>query len=178
MSKEHKRALMALLAAGLGGVVGALATRWLERAGLKRTLAAIGVTAVGGITAALTKGPVRAAAVGMAASGAGQLASTWFAALEARIGADKTSPGKAASASGSRPATRLEDVVDRAVRRRSLDEVHSSSPTRDVTSSAPEPTRSTTEERPPVDAARAAACIRVRLAGLPEGSRSVSGVPC
>ncbi len=85
MKRKHKQLIKHLVAASLGGVLGALTTSWLGRAGLKRSLAAIGVTAVGTITAGLTRGTVRAGATGVAAAAAGSLAATWFAALDARI---------------------------------------------------------------------------------------------
>lgn len=83
MTRKQKQALIDLLAASLGGVAGALATRWLEKAGLRRAVAAVGVTAAGGVAAAFTKGVVRAAAGGVAAGGAGQLIATWFGARPA-----------------------------------------------------------------------------------------------
>ncbi len=114
MTRKQKQALIDLLAASLGGVAGALATRWLEKAGLRRSVAAVGVTAAGGVAAAFTKGVVRAAAGGVAAGGAGQLVSTWFAALDRRI--------DGAVREGTAPTGRnfadFDAAIDRAFRRR------------------------------------------------------------
>lgn len=119
MTRKQKQALIDLLAASLGGVAGALATQWLEKAGLRRTVAAVGVTAAGGVAAAFTKGVVRAAAGGVAAGGAGQLVATWFAALDKRIEGGATSAGEATEETPiGRNFADFDAAIDRAFRRR------------------------------------------------------------
>lgn len=73
-----------VLAAIAGGAGGALVGGVMVRAGVKPTTAAVMVTTAGAVGAAATKGPLRAAAFGCAAAGAGQLALGWLANREAK----------------------------------------------------------------------------------------------
>ncbi len=85
MTRMRKKAIVETLAALLGGAAGALVAYWLERLGVKPQMAAAGVAIAGAVGAAATTGVVRHAAAGAAAAGAGQLAVSWFRALDRRI---------------------------------------------------------------------------------------------
>lgn len=114
MTKQQKQALIDLLAASLGGVVGAVATTLLQRAGVKRNIAAFGVTAAGGVAVAFSKGAVRAAAGGVAAAGAGQLVASWFAALDKRVKGESATPNSDAASQTRRNAQAFSDSLVRA----------------------------------------------------------------
>ncbi len=150
MTGKQKQALKELIAAGLGGVVGALATKLLERAGLKRGMAALGVTATGGVAAMFTKGAVRAAATGVAASGAGQLVSSWFGALDKRLGGE---PKRDELAKEAEPPRRNEASLDEAIERAFLRKRAAAKPKRSVPKRrAPEPrAEEPVASAPPVD---------------------------
>lgn len=117
MTRTQKKALNELLAASLGGVAGAIATRLLERAGLKRGIAAAGVAAAGSVAVAFTKGTARAAASGVAAAGAGQLAAIWFAALDRRLGKSSDKTSDTTSKAPRRNQAGFAEAIERAFRR-------------------------------------------------------------
>lgn len=78
-SNRTNTAINTAIAATLGGAVGAVGGGLLVRSGVKPSTAAIAITGAGAVGATMTKGMMRAALGGVAASGAGQLALSWVA---------------------------------------------------------------------------------------------------
>ncbi len=109
MTRSEKKALLDLLALGIGGVVGALVTRWLEQTGMEPTAAALGVMGVGGVGVMVGERHMRALAGGFAAAGGGQLASQWLKALDRRL-ATAPSPETRARRNAERVAEMIERV--------------------------------------------------------------------